>query len=152
MSEEKPADQKLDTIYATIVKLFGSGSRGVLNPMAAMFGGIVGQEVVIACPGKFHPLFEFFYFDSVEFLPAEPLISTRGREAFEFTIRCGYDAEVALFGCELQKMLEDSKLFLVGAGALGCEFLTNSALMGVACGSRMWAWFSKGKSEIRRVT
>jgi len=26
--------------------------------MAAMFGGIVGQEVVKACSGKFHPLFQ----------------------------------------------------------------------------------------------
>ncbi|KAJ0953405.1 putative ubiquitin-activating enzyme E1 [Helianthus annuus] len=30
--------------------------EAVLNPMAAMFGGIVGQEVVKACSGKFHPL------------------------------------------------------------------------------------------------
>jgi ubiquitin-activating enzyme E1 len=26
--------------------------------MAAMFGGIVGQEVVKACSGKFHPLYQ----------------------------------------------------------------------------------------------
>ena len=30
----------------------------MLNPMAAMFGGIVGQEVVKACSGKCHPHFQ----------------------------------------------------------------------------------------------
>lgn len=34
-----------------------------------MFGGFVGQEVVKAVSGKFHPLFQWFHFDSIESLP-----------------------------------------------------------------------------------
>lgn len=41
--------------------------------MAAMFGGVVGQEVMKAASGKFHPLFQFFYFDSIESLPQQDL-------------------------------------------------------------------------------
>ena len=41
--------------------------------MAAMFGGVVGQEVMKAASGKFHPLYQFFYFDSIESLPEEAL-------------------------------------------------------------------------------
>ena len=41
--------------------------------MAAMFGGVVGQEVMKAASGKFHPLFQFFYFDSIESLPDDDL-------------------------------------------------------------------------------
>jgi ubiquitin-activating enzyme E1 len=41
--------------------------------MAAMFGGFVGQEVVKAVSGKFTPLNQWFYFDSVESLPDEVL-------------------------------------------------------------------------------
>ena len=41
--------------------------------MAAMFGGVVGQEVMKAASGKFHPLFQFFYFDSIESLPEHDL-------------------------------------------------------------------------------
>jgi ubiquitin-activating enzyme E1 len=41
--------------------------------MAAMFGGFVGQEVVKALSGKFHPLFQWFYLDSVESMPEELL-------------------------------------------------------------------------------
>lgn len=97
--------------------------------MAAAFGGVVGQEVVKAASGKFHPLFQWFHFDSMESLPAEPL------PAEEVTPEGGrYDDQIAVFGRSMQRKLEGAKVFLVGAGALGCEFLKNLALMGVACG------------------
>ncbi|KAK9124596.1 hypothetical protein Sjap_014198 [Stephania japonica] len=70
---ESLGDGKLETIDSKLLKNFAFGARAVLNPMAAMFGGVVGQEVVKACSGKFHPLFQFFYFDSVESLPTEQL-------------------------------------------------------------------------------
>ena len=49
---------KLDDIDPKLLRHFAFGARAVLNPMAAMFGGIVGQEVMKACSGKFHPLFQ----------------------------------------------------------------------------------------------
>jgi ubiquitin-activating enzyme E1 len=44
-----------------------------------------------------------------------------------------YDAQISVFGAKLQKKLEQSKIFMVGSGALGCEFLKNLALMGISC-------------------
>jgi ubiquitin-activating enzyme E1 len=43
-----------------------------------------------------------------------------------------YDDQIAIFGNEIQKKLEKSNFFMVGAGATGCEFLKNFAMMG-AC-------------------
>lgn len=101
-----------------------------LNPMAAAFGGVVGQEVVKSASGKFHPIFQWFYFDSIESLPEEPLgaeeLAPEGSR---------YDDQIAVFGRTMQRKLESSNVFLVGAGALGCEFLKNMALMGVSCGA-----------------
>jgi len=51
-------DGRLEDVNPKLLQQFASGARAVLNPMAAMFGGIVGQEVVKACSGKFHPLFQ----------------------------------------------------------------------------------------------
>ncbi|GFZ19915.1 ubiquitin-activating enzyme 1 [Actinidia rufa] len=127
---EGSGDRKLDDINPKLLRYFAFGARAVLNPMAAMFGGIVGQEVVKACSGKFHPLFQFFYFDSVESLPTEPLEPSDFRP-----LNCRYDAQISVFGSKLQKKLEDALVFVVGSGALGCEFLKNLALMGVSCNS-----------------
>ncbi|KAK9176279.1 hypothetical protein WN944_028293 [Citrus x changshan-huyou] len=128
---ESLGDGRVEDINTKLLRHFAFGARAVLNPMAAMFGGIVGQEVVKACSGKFHPLYQFFYFDSVESLPTEPLDSTEFKP-----INSRYDAQISVFGAKLQKKLEDAKVFIVGSGALGCEFLKNVALMGVSCGNQ----------------
>lgn len=52
------ADGRVEEIDHKLLRHFAFGARAVLNPMAAMFGGIVGQEVVKACSGKFHPLLQ----------------------------------------------------------------------------------------------
>ncbi|KAF2288478.1 hypothetical protein GH714_007827 [Hevea brasiliensis] len=125
---DNSTDGRLEEINQKILHHFAFGARAVLNPMAAMFGGIVGQEVVKACSGKFHPLFQFFYFDSVESLPTEPLDPNDLKP-----LNSRYDAQISVFGSKLQKKLEDANVFMVGSGALGCEFLKNLALMGVSC-------------------
>ncbi|KAJ4704364.1 Ubiquitin activating enzyme E1 [Melia azedarach] len=125
------ADGRLEEIDQKLLWHFAFGARAVLNPMAAMFGGIVGQEVVKACSGKFHPLYQFFYFDSVESLPSEPLEPSDLQP-----LNSRYDAQISVFGSKLQKKLEQAKVFVVGSGALGCEFLKNLALMGVSCGNQ----------------
>jgi ubiquitin-activating enzyme E1 len=56
-----------------ILKKLAYTAMGDLSPMAALFGGIVGQEALKAISGKFHPMFQFFYFDSEESLPEEKL-------------------------------------------------------------------------------
>ncbi|KAH0465184.1 hypothetical protein IEQ34_005287 [Dendrobium chrysotoxum] len=122
---------KLDEIDRKLLYHFSSGSRSVLNPMAAIFGGIVGQEVMKACSGKFHPLFQFFYFDSLESLPTEPLEPNDLKP-----LNSRYDAQISVFGAKLQRKMEETKAFIVGAGALGCEFLKNLALMGVCCSQK----------------
>ncbi|WVZ56606.1 hypothetical protein U9M48_007104 [Paspalum notatum var. saurae] len=126
---EVTIDYKIeDELDEKLLSLFASGSKAVLNPMATMFGGIVGQEVVKACSGKFHPLYQFFYFDSVEALPTHQLDPKDLKP-----LNSRYDAQISVFGSKLQKKLRDANVFVVGSGALGCEFLKNLALMGVSC-------------------
>lgn len=55
---ETLGDGSLKDINPKLLRHFAFGAKAVLNPMAAMFGGIVGQEIVKACSGKFHPLFQ----------------------------------------------------------------------------------------------
>lgn len=122
------AAQKADNLDEDVLRWLAFTSRAELSPMAAAIGGVVGQEAVKAASGKFHPLFQWFYFDSMESLPSKPL-------AEEDVAPTGsrYDDQIAVFGRSTQRALENAKVFLVGAGALGCEFLKNLALMGVSC-------------------
>lgn len=99
----------------------------VLNPMCAFLGGILGQEVMKACTGKFHPLKQLLTFDSLECLPPSFLTSP----AFSVPPKTRYHDQIQVFGPEIQQKLLHAKLFLVGSGAIGCEMLKNWALMGI---------------------
>lgn len=56
-----------------VIEQLAYTAEGDLSPMAALFGGIVGQEALKAASGKFHPLNQWFYFDAIEALPEEVL-------------------------------------------------------------------------------
>ena len=124
----KVEDVDANGVLTTLAKV----SSGYISPMCAMFGGVIGQEVVKACTGKFTPLHQWFYFDSVESLP-EPEKLTEAELSPEGS---RYDAQIACFGRTAQRAMEAKRVFLVGAGALGCEFIKNFALMGLSCGEK----------------
>jgi ubiquitin-activating enzyme E1 len=102
--------------------------RGVISPVAALLGGIVGQEVLKACSGKFMPIRQFFYFDAVEALTDTPLAAEEVAP-----MGCRYDGQIMVFGRDMQRRLGGLNMFLVGAGAIGCEMVKNWAMMGVSC-------------------
>ncbi|KAJ4350722.1 E1 ubiquitin-activating protein [Ascochyta clinopodiicola] len=113
-----------------LLKELSYQARGDLSPIAAFFGGLAAQEVLKSVSGKFHPIMQWLYFDSLESLPT----STSRSEEQCAPIGSRYDGQIAVLGQEYQKKLGNVKQFLVGAGAIGCEMLKNWALMGLAAG------------------
>jgi len=99
----------------------------VINPMCAFLGGVLGQEVIKACSGKHTPIVQQLYFEAASALPDD---STDVKEFSPASSR--YDAQLAVFGRSLHQAVTQHRLFLVGAGAIGCEMLKNWALMGVS--------------------
>ena len=78
--------------------------------------------------GKYSPLKQWLHFDIFETLPREAVVT---REVSGSR----YDDQIAIYGQEVQAKLEKVNLFMVGAGALGCELIKAFALMGVGCGA-----------------
>lgn len=116
-------------------KLLGELSyqaQGDLSPMAAFFGGLAAQEVLKAVSGKFMPINQWLYFDSLESLPEN---SARSEELCK-PLNSRYDGQIAVFGREFQEKLSNIQEFLVGAGAIGCEMLKNWAMIGLATGPK----------------
>lgn len=62
---------KLEQIDEKLIKMLAYISQGDVSPMVAVIGGFVAQEVLKACSGKFHPLVQHLYFDSLESLPSD---------------------------------------------------------------------------------
>ncbi len=62
---------KILVVDKSLMMKFAHVCRGQLNPMAAIIGGIVGQEITKACSGNCSPIFQFLYFDASECLPKD---------------------------------------------------------------------------------
>jgi len=113
-----------------IIRELSYQARGDICPMQAFFGGLAAQEALKSVSGKFHPIKQWLYFDSLESLPtsvkrSEELCKPEGTR---------YDGQIAVFGKEFQQKIADVNIFLVGAGAIGCEMLKNWAMIGLATG------------------
>lgn len=126
-------EDALTAAQERIVLQLASGAKAILSPMCAALGGIVGQEVLKACSGKFSPINGFFFLDADETLPDELLPVDEVAAQNDGT---RYDSQIACYGKEIQQKILDLNYFIVGAGAIGCEMLKNWALMGVGCGPK----------------
>ena len=123
-------DDKID-LDEKLLRELSYQAQGDLAPMAAFFGGLAAQEVLKSVSGKFHPILQWLYFDSLESLPS----SVKRSEELCKPLGTRYDGQIAVFGREFQEKLANINEFLVGAGAIGCEMLKNWAMIGLATGS-----------------
>ena len=119
-------DTELD---AAVLTELAYQATGDLSPINAVIGAFVAQEVLKACTGKFSPLHQHLYFDALEALP-----DTKPTEAdcAPSSPPLRLDGQIAVFGREFQEKIAAQRVFLVGAGAIGCEMLKNWAMMGLA--------------------
>jgi len=94
-------------------------------PFATFWGGIVAQEA-IKNTGSFRPIGQVMYYDWF------PLLR---KDSDRQLVADRYFDQTALLGVSASQKLQAMHIFLVGAGALGCEYIKALALMGAACSS-----------------
>jgi len=122
MAAEEHCCEEIDEMVMVNTAIF---SKCAISPQAAFFGGFLAQEIV-KFTGKYSPLQQWLHFDMFDALPTEEV----NRE-----VEGGrYDDQIKMFGREVQRKLESTKTFMVGAGALGCELIKAFAMMGLGCG------------------
>ena len=97
--------------------------KNEIPPITSFLGGIVSQEA-IKLTGRFTPFNQWFEFE-FNYLSKREKIN----ENFQ---KSRYNEQIQIFGEEVQNKLNSLKIFLVGVGAIGCEYLKNFAMMGIS--------------------
>eukprot|EP00698_Gefionella_okellyi_P019655 TRINITY_DN6056_c0_g1_i1.p1 TRINITY_DN6056_c0_g1~~TRINITY_DN6056_c0_g1_i1.p1 ORF type:complete len:1024 (-),score=266.31 TRINITY_DN6056_c0_g1_i1:669-3740(-) len=105
-------------------------ARGALAPLTGFIGGLVAQEAIKAVSAKFTPLNQWLFLDAREVIP-EPR-----NAALHQPIGSRYDEQIICVGSEVQLLLQNTRTFMVGAGAIGCEMFKYFACMGVGTGPK----------------
>jgi molybdopterin/thiamine biosynthesis adenylyltransferase len=165
VSEE---DLKDDSAMVKMFYLFSFQYQGVFNPLCAFLGGLVAQEAIKAITHKFTPTMQLFYYDAVEVLPefsVKEHIKVEGlgeNQTPESVFEQDYVQKIAkaaergdrsdglrvVVGQDVVEQLANTRLFMVGAGAIGCELLKNYAMLGVGCGKADAKAGTKGGSIV----
>ena len=122
--------------------MFAFTSQGVFNPLSAFFGGFVAQEVVKAITNKFSPTKQVFYYDAMEVLPDFNPDKHLQEDTFSEFLKTIKTEQVGdrtdglriVLGKDMVDKIAYTNLFMVGAGAIGCELLKNYAMLGVGTG------------------
>ena len=102
--------------------------KNELPPIVSFLGGVVAQEA-IKLTGKFTPFNQWFEFE-FSYLAKE--INEKKIRKDKNNENCRYKEQIEIFGEDVQNKLNSLNIFLIGAGAIGCEYLKNFAMMGIS--------------------
>jgi ubiquitin-activating enzyme E1 len=109
----------------SVCESFCKCCAGKLAPIQAILGAISAQEVLKATSGLYSPIRQFLLYDCDELLTG-----------IDDNAECGTTGLSYILGQTFCQALANKRLFVVGAGAIGCELLKNLSAMGVGTGSK----------------
>lgn len=118
-TDEDKKKNQLKFWETDIPKFILGYAKAELSPVSSFFGGIAAQEV-IKVTGKYTPIKQWFIHEFYSTIFKDKKWETVPKEG---------KGQTAVFGPEIESKIEQTHTFLVGAGALGCEFLKMFALM-----------------------
>lgn len=122
-------DVDFDMIFEKTIKYLSNWAKVEISPISSFLGGVAAQEV-IKYSGKYKPIYQWLYCDF-----SQTVENINANENDRKMINSRYDDQIAIFGYDIQKKLSNTNIFMIGAGALGCEFLKTFAAMGIATSS-----------------
>lgn len=114
---------KLDLEDKFIQKIIGAYD-GQLTPMNSIIGGLAAHNIISGLSNKYTPIKQWLYYDCHKI--CDPLDHND-----KYKYSSTYQNQVKVIGTKLQEKLNNTKLFIVGSGAIGCEHLKNFSMMGI---------------------
>lgn len=120
-SKDIESDFKVGKVDEGVIVKISMYADTQISPCCSFWGGIIAQEV-IKITGKYTPLRQWLHHDFLDIIPDDVDRSPNNSR---------YDDYVVLFGKQFVEEGARKSIFLVGAGALGCEFIKMSAMMGL---------------------
>jgi len=123
----------VETVSEDYGRIFSMTAAGVLPPVVTFMGGVVCQEALKACSGKYTPVKQWMFYDAQEAL-IDGFEKVEEPEFIADPENRKYARVIAVLGRNLHEKLRNLKVFVVGAGAIGCEVLKTLAQMGIGTG------------------
>ena len=92
--------------------------------LSSVLGSYAAQEAIKGLTNKYTPISQWFYYDCFDLVCDEEFVKENDR----------YDCLRKLVGSDNMEKIRNTTIFLVGAGAIGCEHLKNFSMLGIGGG------------------
>jgi ubiquitin-activating enzyme E1 len=128
---------EIEKTFQLLEMVSGFGQSHTIGAITAVIGSIGAQEAIKCITNRFTPTRQFLHFEALGLLGSVDTNYLAYREAnpadFVPSNRSAPRAhtQIKIFGSRYIEHISQKHVFVVGAGAIGCEHLKNLSLMGV---------------------
>eukprot|EP00956_Cyclotella_meneghiniana_P020484 scaffold36296_cov115-Cyclotella_meneghiniana.AAC.12 len=112
-----------------IISQFANTCRAKFTPIQCIIGAVGAQEILKSATGLYNPVKQFLLYDCDEVLESSNVDKEEQVDLYDENDLTA-KGQSYILGKETSQKLASSRIFLVGAGAIGCELLKNLASMG----------------------
>lgn len=113
-------------VLHSICRRLWQSRRGTCAATVSIIGSLASQETIKALTRVHLPVSQFLFFESLD-----SLIEENNVEGIKDIANNELSETELVYGAELCQELENLRVFIVGAGAIGCELLKTFALSGI---------------------
>jgi ubiquitin-activating enzyme E1 len=117
--------------FKILAKKFCFTLRGDILPFSSIIASVASHEVLKALGHKYNPIVQWYYLDYYELIQDSEIIKFKTSYSKKFKSNTKYEGLVNVFGKDLLEKIQNTKPFIVGSGAIGCELVKNLGMFGV---------------------
>ena len=123
-------DSKSDE-FKILAKKFCFTLRGDILPVNSIIASVASHEVLKALGHKYNPINQWYYMDYYELIEDSEINELKTTHSKRYRSSSKYEGLVNVFGKELVEKIQNTKPFIIGSGAIGCELVKNLGMFGV---------------------
>jgi ubiquitin-activating enzyme E1 len=117
--------------YKILAKKFCFTTRGNVLPFISIIASVISHEILKVLGHKYIPINQWYYLDYLEMIENKEIINFKSKNSKRYRTTSKYEGLVNVFGKELVEKIQNTKPFIVGSGAIGCELIKNLGMFGV---------------------
>lgn len=117
--------------FKILAKKFCFTLRGNILPISSIIASIASHEVLKALGHKYNPINQWYYMDYYELIEDSEITKFKMYNSKRYRSNSKYEGLINVFGKELVERIQNTRPFIIGSGAIGCELIKNLGMFGV---------------------
>lgn len=117
--------------FKILAKKFCFTLRGDILPFSSIIASVASHEVLKALGHKYNPIVQWYYLDYYELIEDSEIKKFKTSYSKKFRSNSKYEGLINVFGKDTVEKIQNTRPFIVGSGAIGCELVKNLGMFGV---------------------